>query len=199
MWGPPGTGKTLMAEAIAGETNRPYVFVDPGAFQAMFFGVGIMKVKRLFKRLRRLALRHGGVVVFFDEADSLGNRTGMRTSRVERAVTGHERWMSPVSRSAIEDERDVHDLRRTSRVVMGFGGTGELQILLSELSGLTKPRGFWGKTVRNLVGMRPKPAEKYRILSIFATNLPRRTWWYSALPGRGRSAGSSRGSSGPTR
>ena len=172
LWGPPGTGKTLMAEAIAGETNRPYVFVDPGAFQAMFFGVGIMKVKRLFKRLRRLALRHGGVVVFFDEADSLGNRTGMRTSRVERAVTGHERWMSPVSRSAIEDERDVHDLRRTSRVVMGFGGTGELQILLSELSGLTKPRGFWGKTVRNLVGMRPKPAEKYRILSIFATNLP---------------------------
>ena len=172
LWGPPGTGKTLMAEAIAGETNRPYVFVDPGAFQAMFFGVGIMKVKRLFKRLRRLALRHGGVVVFFDEADSLGNRTGMRTSRVERAVTGHERWMSPVSRSAIEDERDIHDLRRTSRVVMGFGGTGELQILLSELSGLTKPRGFWGKTVRNLVGMRPKPAEKYRILSIFATNIP---------------------------
>jgi ATP-dependent Zn protease len=47
LWGPPGTGKTLMAEAIAGETNRPYVFVDPGAFQAMFFGVGIMKVKRL--------------------------------------------------------------------------------------------------------------------------------------------------------
>jgi ATP-dependent Zn protease len=173
LWGPPGTGKTLMAEAIAGETNRPYVFVDPGAFQAMFFGVGIMKVKRLFKRLRRLALRHGGVVVFFDEADSLGNRTGMRTSRIgDSGALHHARWMSPASRHAIEDERDVHDLRRSSRVVMGFGGTGELQILLSELSGLTKPRGFWGKTVRNLVGMRPKPAEKYRILSIFATNLP---------------------------
>jgi ATP-dependent Zn protease len=138
----------------------------------MFFGVGIMKVKRLFKRLRRLALRHGGVVVFFDEADSLGNRTGMRSNRIEHRTNGHERWLSPVSRSAIEGERDVHDLRRTSRVVMGFGGTGELQILLSELSGLTKPRGFWGKTMRNLVGMRPKPAEKYRILSIFATNLP---------------------------
>lgn len=172
LWGPPGTGKTLMAEAIAGETNRPYVFVDPGAFQAMFFGVGIMKVKRLFKRLRRLALRHGGVVVFFDEADSLGNRTGIRSSRIERGTTGHDRWMSPVSRSAIEGEREAHDLRRINRVVMGFGGTGELQILLSELSGLTKPRGFWGKTLRNLVGMRPKPAEKYRILSIFATNLP---------------------------
>ncbi|MFI1990739.1 AAA family ATPase [Actinoplanes sp. NPDC020271] len=30
--GPPGAGKTLMAQAVAGETGRPYVFVDPGAF-----------------------------------------------------------------------------------------------------------------------------------------------------------------------
>ena len=29
LWGPPGTGKTLMAEAVAGETGKPYVFVDP--------------------------------------------------------------------------------------------------------------------------------------------------------------------------
>src|ERR1700742_257654 len=74
LWGPPGTGKTLMAEAVAGETGRPYVFVDPGAFINMFMGVGILKVKSLFRKLRRLALRYGGVIVFFDEADSLGNR-----------------------------------------------------------------------------------------------------------------------------
>src|SRR2546423_1593832 len=74
LWGPPGTGKTLMAEAGAGETGRPYVFVDPGAFINMFMGVGILKVKGLFRKLRRLALRYGGVIVFFDEADSLGNR-----------------------------------------------------------------------------------------------------------------------------
>ena len=78
LWGPPGTGKTLMAEAVAGETGRPYVFVDPGAFINMFMGVGILKVKSLFRKLRRLALRYGGVIVFFDEADSLGNR-GMMT------------------------------------------------------------------------------------------------------------------------
>src|ERR1700691_310440 len=74
LWGPPGTGKTLMAEAVAGETGRPYVFVDPGAFINMFMGVGILKVKGLFRKLRKLALRYGGVIVFFDEADSLGNR-----------------------------------------------------------------------------------------------------------------------------
>src|SRR5205823_5096677 len=56
LWGPPGTGKTLMAEAVAGETGRPYVFVDPGAFINMFMGVGILKVKSLFRKLRRLAL-----------------------------------------------------------------------------------------------------------------------------------------------
>ena len=81
LWGPPGTGKTLMAEAVAGETGKPYVFVDPGAFINMFMGVGILKVKSLFRKLRRLALRYGGVIVFFDEADSLGNR-GMMTQGV---------------------------------------------------------------------------------------------------------------------
>src|SRR6266511_3065594 len=78
LWGPPGTGKTLMAEAVAGETGKPYVFVDPGAFIAMFMGVGLLKVKGLFRKLRRLALKYGGVIVFFDEADSLGNRGAMQ-------------------------------------------------------------------------------------------------------------------------
>ena len=40
----------------------------------MFMGVGILKVKSLFRKLRKLALRYGGVIVFFDEADALGSR-----------------------------------------------------------------------------------------------------------------------------
>src|SRR6185295_2646405 len=56
LWGPPGTGKTLMAQAVAGETARPFVFVDPGAFIQMFMGVGILKVKSLYRKLRRMAL-----------------------------------------------------------------------------------------------------------------------------------------------
>src|SRR4051795_270520 len=74
LWGPPGTGKTLMAEASAGETGKPYVFVDPGAFVQTFIGVAPMKIKHLYRKLRKLSLRYGGVVVFFDEADVLGNR-----------------------------------------------------------------------------------------------------------------------------
>src|SRR6476619_2040354 len=85
LWGPPGTGKTLMAEAVAGETGKTYVFVDQGAFKAMFMGVGIMKVKSLFKKLRKLALRYGGVIVFFDEADVLGNRGGSVSNNMQPA------------------------------------------------------------------------------------------------------------------
>ena len=77
LYGPPGTGKTLMAEAVAGETGKPYVFVEPGAFMNMFMGVGVLKVRSLFKKLRKLAMRFGGVIVFFDEADALGNRGGV--------------------------------------------------------------------------------------------------------------------------
>ncbi|MGD9998963.1 MAG: AAA family ATPase, partial [Ilumatobacteraceae bacterium] len=74
LWRPPGTGKTLMAEAVAGETGKPFVFVEPGAFINMFFGIGILKVALLFRRLRKLSLRYGGVIAFYDEADTLGNR-----------------------------------------------------------------------------------------------------------------------------
>ena len=82
LWGPPGTGKTLIAESIAGETGRPYVFVDPGVLINMFMGVGIIKVKSLYRKLRKLSLRHGGVIVFFDEADSLGSRGAMGAPRL---------------------------------------------------------------------------------------------------------------------
>ena len=49
---------------------------------------------------------------------------------------------------------------------------GTLQALLTELSGLKKPRGFVNRYVRRVLGMRPKPPPKYRILVMMATNLP---------------------------
>ena len=54
----------------------------------------------------------------------------------------------------------------------GGGGMGTLQALLTEMSGLKKPRGFVNRHVRRLLGMRPKPPPKYRILIMMATNLP---------------------------
>jgi cell division protease FtsH len=192
LWGPPGTGKTLMAEAVAGETGRPYVFVDPGAFINMFMGVGILKVKSLFRKLRRLALRYGGVIVFFDEADSLGSRGAMAqggpgfprdTPAAWRAGGCHGfsylsqdvQWRL-AQRALSSSAGEEPDTRRNKQIMgmgmNGGGGMGTLQALLTELSGLKKPRGFINRHVRRLLGMRPKPPPKYRILVMMASNMP---------------------------
>lgn len=197
LWGPPGTGKTLMAEAVAGETGRPYVFVDPGAFINMFMGIGILKVKSLFRKLRKLSLRYGGVIVFFDEADALGNRGSL--AQVGPGGPGGGRGFRPapfssgchgfsylsadtqlmLARSAMASgpEQPVVEQPRRSRFVMGGamgggGGMGTLQALLTELSGLKKPRGLLNRWGRRVLGMRPKPPPKYRILVMMATNMP---------------------------
>ena len=192
LWGPPGTGKTLMAQAVAGETSKPFVFVDPGAFINMFLGVGILKVKGLYRKLRKIALRYGGVIVFFDEADSLGNRggggaapgglTGIVPSPWALAGCNGMAYMSPETASLLMREGlPTTGLDEPGRMVdriiaglggMGGGGMGTLQALLAEMSGLKKPRGFFNRIVRRVLGMRPKPPPKYRILHIFATNRP---------------------------
>ena len=179
LWGPPGTGKTLMAEAIAGETGKPYVFVDPGAFINMFFGVGILKVKSLFRKLRKLALRYGGVIVFFDEADSLGNRgalasggqfpRGMTPAPLQTTGCHGFSYLSAETRWRLTQEAFVAGAGMNGG---GGGGQGTLQALLTELSGLKKPRGLINRYVRRLLGMRPKPPPRYRILVVMATNLP---------------------------
>lgn len=180
LWGPPGTGKTLMAESMAGETGKPFVFVDPGAFTNMFFGVGVLKVKSLFRKLRKLALRYGGVVVFFDEADSLGNRGIVSQGGPQRASTMEKSkiFESHCHGGAYLSEPAVSALVRDKFVMGGAagggggGGMGTLQALLTELSGLKKPRGFFNRIVRRTLGMRPKNPPKYRILVVMATNMP---------------------------
>jgi len=195
LWGPPGTGKTLMAEAVAGETGKPYVFVDPGAFINMFMGVGVLKVKSLFRKLRKLSLRYGGVIVFFDEADSLGNRgIAMGGTPGSNAVPApfadgchgfsylSQDLQSMLTRNAMGSGLvdPVGGGKRDHQIVggmmngggMGGGGMGTLQALLTELSGLKKPRGFMNRVVRRALGMRPKPPPHYRILVMMATNAP---------------------------
>ena len=207
LWGPPGTGKTLLAEAIAGETGRPYVFVDPGAFINMFMGVGVLKVKSLYRKLRKLSLRHGGVIVFFDEADALGSRGGMgspglgmgQAGMLARHVAGLScngfSFLSPHAQSTIlsgiegvdSQTEEAPPRRLRDRVMMagmgGGGGMGTLQALLTSMNGLTKPRGLSNK-IRKLLGFRPKPPPKYRILHMMATNMPNALDEAMLRPGR---------------
>jgi cell division protease FtsH len=206
LWGPPGTGKTLIAEAVAGETGRPFVFVDPGAFINMFLGVGILKVKALFRKLRKLAVRYGGVIVFFDEADALGNRGQLAPGNWggARLAAGHlwsaqpacngAGFVAPDTASLLfrnSLETSAADERRGTvreRILMGGmgggGGMGTLQALLTELSGLKKPRGFFNRVVRRALGLRPKAPPKYRIFVMMATNMPQALDEALLRPGR---------------
>ena len=206
LWGPPGTGKTLMAEAVAGETGRPFIFVEPGAFNAMFMGVGIMKVKALFRKARKLALRYGGVIMFFDEADSLGSRGALTPGFGGQAghVAGASLpwdptpacngigYLDPATQALLARDLtgtgDEVPRRWRDRIIMGAGmgggGMGTLQALLTEMSGLKKPRGFWNRVVRRTLGMRPKPPPKYRILIMMATNMPQSLDEALLRPGR---------------
>jgi ATP-dependent Zn protease len=195
LYGPPGTGKTLMAEAVAGETGKPFVFIEPGAFVNMFFGIGVLKVFLLFRRLRKLALRYGGVIAFFDEADTLGNR-GMTsrdfiTRQAERmgfhSCNGVHHLSSNAQGVLAEEllagrgsDADALGADRRGgifRLMMpggrGMGGfDGSLQRILTEMSGLKKPRGFITRRLRQFLNIQPKQPPKYRMLIMFATNMP---------------------------
>lgn len=154
MYGPPGTGKSMLAEAAAGHTGKPFVMVPPGFSNAMFFGVGIMKVKMLFRNLRKLSVKYGGVVCFMDEIDTMGSR----------GYSGGEADMCLVDETV---GKTVNGMIVTG----GGGGNGSLQALLAEMSGVTKPRGVYNK-LRKLLGFKPLAPPAYRILMMAATNMP---------------------------
>jgi len=193
LWGPPGTGKTMMAKAVAGETSKPFLFVEPGAFIQMFMGVGVLKVKSLFRKARKLALKYGGMIMFFDEADSLGNR-GIAAGggqgpffrdRLARAALDGQfscngtAYLAPTTRlflernvPTLEEEGPKRDGVIAGLGGMGGGGMGVLPALLSELDGMEKPRGFLNRHGRRMLGLKPKKPPKYRILTMMASNMP---------------------------
>jgi len=74
--GEPGTGKTQLAKALAGEANASFIQVTGSDFSSMYFGVGIQKVKSLFRTARKQA----PCIIFIDEIDGIGKRAEQQRS-----------------------------------------------------------------------------------------------------------------------
>ena len=161
LWGPPGTGKTMLAQAAANASTKPLILVPPGAFASTFIGINFLKVWGLFRSIRKIAMRYGGVIVFVDEIDALGNRGGS----VEGEVSDQQGCV--VFPSAATDVFPV--------IQAGFSGSnmGTLEAFLAAMDGMDTPRGMLNRVLRFL-GLKPLPAPPYKYLMIGATNLPQK-------------------------
>ena len=140
--GPPGTGKTLLAQCLATESNAAFFGTSGTDYQAMFIGVGPMKIMRMYGKARKAAARYGAAIVFIDEIDSIGGNRGGVSGSGGNSLGG----------------------------MLGGGGLGVLSKLLTELDG-TKESGRRFtiiNTLRRFVGL-PEIAQGL-VLTIGATN-----------------------------
>jgi cell division protease FtsH len=146
--GPPGTGKTWLAQAISTEAGVPFFYMDTSSLQAMFMGVGPMKVMRLYAKARKAAKEYGAAVIFLDEIDAIGSRGGVAQVGGGSGTPGG--------------------------AMGGMGGDmGLLSTMLIEMSGFSlehgwraKLRTWWYKTILR----RNPPQIPKRVLTIGATN-----------------------------
>lgn len=70
--GNPGVGKTLFAKALANESKANFLYATGADFAELYVGVGARRIRALFKQARTQT----PCVIFIDEIDALGSRSG---------------------------------------------------------------------------------------------------------------------------
>ncbi|CDJ36170.1 Similarity to FtsH, related [Eimeria mitis] len=95
--GPAGTGKTLLARAVAGETRAAFLSAAASEFTDVFVGQGARRVRELFREARQRA----PCVVFIDELDALGSRSGS-PSLPEGAQAANQEYVQTINQLLAE-------------------------------------------------------------------------------------------------
>jgi cell division protease FtsH len=142
--GPPGTGKTYLAQCISTEAGVPFGYASAASFRAMFIGMDVLQIRRLYRRARKLAREYGACVLFLDEIDAIaGSR--QQGSNMSTVIGGG--------------------------FFGGFANLGGLNQLLIEMDPPNIETGWFKKILRTL-GLYHGRAQVQPVLTIGATNIP---------------------------
>lgn len=142
--GPPGTGKSYLAQCISTEANVPFAYASAVSFRAMFLGMDVLMIRRLYSKARRLAREYGACVVFMNEIDAIG---------MSRTVSGDGR------------------IAMGGGIFGALGGTRGLNQLLMEMDPPNIETG-WFKKILRTVGLLQSRVQSQPVLTIGATNIP---------------------------
>lgn len=142
--GPPGTGKSYLAQCMSTEAGVPFAYASAASFRAMFIGMDVLMISRLYRKARKLAREYGGCVIFMDEIDAIG-----------------------MSRSG----RGGGTMGMGGGIFGGMGGTGGLNQLLMEMDPPNLETG-WFKKILRMLGLYHSRAQSEPVLTVGATNVP---------------------------
>ncbi len=144
--GDPGTGKSYLAQCMSTEAGVPFAYASAASFQAMFIGMNVLMIKRLYTKARRLAREYGACVVFMDEIDAIGMSRSAgagRTMGMGGGIFG----------------------------AMGGGGMGGLNELLMQMDPPNIETG-WFKKILRVLGLYHSRVQNQPVLTVGATNIP---------------------------
>src|SRR3989441_12238839 len=142
--GDPGTGKSYLAQCMSTEAGVPFAYASAASFRAMFIGMDVLMIKRLYNKARRLAREYGGCVVFLDEFDAIGmsrSKSGGGTMAMGGGMFG------------------------------AMGGTGGLNELLMQMDSPQNETGWVRKNLR-VLGLSHNRVQTQPKLNVCATNNP---------------------------
>lgn len=143
--GDPGTGKSYLAQCMSTEAGVPFAYASAASFKAMFLGMDVLMIKRLYGKARRLAREYGGCIVFLDEIDAIG---GSRNGQGGGMGAGGGLMG-----------------------MMGGAGTGGLNELLMQMDPPNIETGWFKKVLRTL-GLYHSRVQNDPVLTVGATNIP---------------------------